>query len=53
MNKTHKGVKVTFDPIKLVLEDDTNGYFKPMFPYHGRVRIHLLHMILYLCHVNI
>ncbi|XP_041375396.1 pregnancy zone protein-like [Gigantopelta aegis] len=37
VNKTHKGPKVTFDALKIVLEDDTSGYFKPMFPYQGRV----------------
>ncbi|XP_071089780.1 alpha-2-macroglobulin-like protein 1 isoform X1 [Haliotis cracherodii] len=36
VNKTSTGPAVSYDPLKITLKDDTNGFFKPTFPYHGR-----------------
>ncbi|XP_067665112.1 alpha-2-macroglobulin-like protein 1 isoform X2 [Haliotis asinina] len=36
VNKTSIGPTVTYDPLKITLQDDSNGFFKPIFPYHGR-----------------
>jgi len=31
------GPSLSFNPLTLTLEDDSDGYFKPGFPYKGRV----------------
>ncbi|KAL5004353.1 hypothetical protein ScPMuIL_017809, partial [Solemya velum] len=33
----NKGPGIEFQPLNLQMEDDTSGYFKPGFPYKGRV----------------
>ncbi|XP_050400640.1 alpha-1-macroglobulin isoform X3 [Patella vulgata] len=39
VKKSHTGPSVSFDPLKITLEDDTNNHFKPSFPYRGRAVI--------------
>ena len=38
VNSTAQGPEVTYDPLKMEFLDDTNGYFKPGLPIHGKVR---------------
>ncbi|GFO15937.1 alpha-2-macroglobulin-like protein, partial [Plakobranchus ocellatus] len=37
LSKTHRGPVKSEEPLKIRLDDYTNGFFKPGLPYHGKV----------------
>ncbi|ESO98655.1 hypothetical protein LOTGIDRAFT_238975 [Lottia gigantea] len=39
VKESHKGPRISFDPLKITLKDDSNKFFKPSFPYHGRAEV--------------
>ncbi|CAL1538258.1 unnamed protein product [Lymnaea stagnalis] len=36
VNKTHEGLSLSYQPLKIELKDFTNGYFKPGLPFYGK-----------------
>ncbi|KAK3584720.1 hypothetical protein CHS0354_036497 [Potamilus streckersoni] len=41
LNGTSTGPSLTNDPLKIEISDDSDGYFKPGFPYKGKVTVTL------------
>ncbi|KAL3865384.1 hypothetical protein ACJMK2_042776, partial [Sinanodonta woodiana] len=41
LNRTSTGPPLTYDPLKIEMSDESDGYFKPRFPYKGKVTVTL------------
>ncbi|KAL3865380.1 hypothetical protein ACJMK2_042772 [Sinanodonta woodiana] len=41
LNGTSTGPPLTYDPLKIDITDESDGYFKPGFPYKGKVTVTL------------
>ncbi|KAL3865817.1 hypothetical protein ACJMK2_043167 [Sinanodonta woodiana] len=39
LNGTSTGPDLTYDPLKIDITDESDGYFKPGFPYKGKVTV--------------
>ena len=39
VNGTHSGPGLTTTPLNVVIDDWTNGFFKPRLPYIGKVKV--------------
>ena len=41
LSGSSEGPRMSFNPLNLRIEDDSSNYYKPGFPYNGRVSISL------------